>query len=111
MWIYGHLPLAIGLTAGGIGLEFLVAQEGEKVRWVAVGGIALALLAMGVIHLATERSDAPRGIVQAQARLLAASAVLVLGLMSESWAPNILLIALAVVIAAQVLVDQLVADS
>ena len=108
VWIYSHLPLAIGLTATGIGLEFLVAQEGESVRWVAVGGVALALFAMGVIHFATERDDPRRDIRQAQYRLAAAALVLVIGLVSESWEPNILLAALGLIVGAQVLADQLI---
>ena len=104
VWIYSHLPLAIGLTATGIGLEFLVAQEGHGVRWVAIGGMATALFAMGIIHFATER-EAGRDITQAQIRVGAAGVVLVLGLVSESWSPNVLLVALALVAISQAVTD------
>jgi low temperature requirement protein LtrA len=107
VWIYSHLPLAIGLTAAGIGLEFLVAQEAEDHRWIAIGGVALGLFAMAVIHVATERDDPRRDLIQAQARLVAAAAVLVVGLVSASWEPNVVLVTLALVIAGQVVVDQL----
>ncbi len=107
VWIYSHLPLAIGLTAAGIGLEFLVAQEHENVRWVAVGGLSLAFFAMAVIHFATERDDTRRDTNQARIRLLAAAAVLGLGLVSNSWAPNWVLVGLLIIVGAQVFADQL----
>ncbi|MDH3730782.1 MAG: low temperature requirement protein A, partial [Acidimicrobiia bacterium] len=109
VWIYSHLPLAIGLTAAGIGLEFLVAQEHENVRWVAVGGLSLAFFAMAVIHLATERDDTRRDTNQARIRLLAVAAVLGLGLVSNSWAPNWVLVGLLIIVGAQVFADQLLA--
>jgi low temperature requirement protein LtrA len=104
VWIYSHLPLAIGLTATGIGLEFLVAQEGHDARWVAIGGLALALFAMAVVHFATER-EGGRDITQARIRLGAAAVVLIVGLISEQWATNVLLVALALVVAAQAFAD------
>jgi len=104
VWIYSHLPLALGLTAAGIGLEFLVAQESHAVRWVAIGGMATALFAMGIIHFATER-EGGRDVTQAQIRLVAVAVVLVLGLVSESWSPNVLLVALALVAISQAVTD------
>lgn len=107
VWIYGHLPLAIGLTAAGIGLEFLVAQEAHEVRWIALGGVSLGLFAMAIIHIATERDDTTRDINQARIRLVGVAAALVLGLLSESWSPNAILIGLVLIVAAQVFSDQL----
>jgi low temperature requirement protein LtrA len=106
VWIYSHLPLAIGLTATGIGLEFLVAQEGHATRWVAIGGMALALFAMGVILFATEREEGPeRDITQARIRWTAAAVVLFIGLVSDSWETNVILVLLALIIGAQVFTD------
>jgi low temperature requirement protein LtrA len=107
VWIYSHLPLAIGLTAAGIGLEFLVAQDAAEHRWVAIGGMTLGLVAMAVIHIATERDYPRRDRIQAGSRLAAAAAVLGVGLVSASWEPNVVLTALALVIAAEVVADQL----
>ena len=106
VWIYSHLPLAIGLTATGIGLEFLVLQEGHGVRWVAIGGAALALFAMGVIHFATERDEGPeRDITQARIRWGAAALLLVVGLVSGDWETNVILVILALVAAVQIGID------
>ncbi len=105
VWIYTHLPLAIGLTASGIGMEFLVAQHGEEVRWIAVGGIAVALVSMAVIHIATERGDARRDTALISVRLIGALVVIVVGLVSASWATNIILVLLALTCAIQVAID------
>jgi len=105
VWIYSHLPLAIGLTASGIGLEFLVAQEGEDLRWVAIIGVIVAFIAMAVIHIATERHDQRRNALQASIRLTAALVVLVIGFMSAGWATNVILLMLALICAAQIAID------
>ena len=105
VWIYGHLPLAIGLTASGIGLEFLVAQEGESLRWVAIVGVIVAFISMAIIQIATERQDQRRSVVQASIRLTAAFAVLGIGFMSGAWATNTILAALALMCAVQIAID------
>ncbi|MCL1588722.1 MAG: low temperature requirement protein A [Actinomycetia bacterium] len=105
VWIYTHLPLAIGLTASGIGMEFLVAQHGEELRWIAVGGIAVALVSMAIIHLATERGDPRRDTALISVRIVGAFVVIVIGLVSASWATNIILLMLALTCAVQVAID------
>jgi len=110
VWIYSHLPLVIGLTASGIGMEFLVAQHGHEVRWIAVGGIAVALVSMAAIHLATERDDPQRDIALITMRLVGAFVVILIGVVSASWATNVILLALALTCAAQVAIDLVIAD-
>ncbi|MCL1593464.1 MAG: low temperature requirement protein A [Actinomycetia bacterium] len=104
-WIYMHLPLAIGLTASGIGLEFLVAQEGADVRWVAVTGIAISLAAMGGIHLATDREDHRTDLIQFQVRLGSAALVVLIGVAAGAWSSNTILFLLAGICFIQVGVD------
>jgi low temperature requirement protein LtrA len=110
VWIYGHLPLAIGLTASGIGLEFLVAQHSEGVRWIATAGLVLALVSMAMIHLATERHGTKRDATLIAVRLIGAMAVLVIGLLSESWTTNLILAALALICTAQVAIDLIITN-
>jgi len=102
VWIYIHLPLAIGLTASGIGLEFLVAQEGPDLRWIAIGGIAVALISMSVIHIATVRDDQRMGRIQTWIRAMSATIVVLIGFISSGWTSNAILAALAVVCFAQI---------
>lgn len=111
VWIYSHLPLAIGLTASGIGLEFLVAQHGEELRWIAVAGIALAFLSMAVIHVAMERRDRRRDIVLISGRLIGAVAVVAIGFASATWSTNLILFMLALTCAIQVALDLVFTES
>lgn len=58
VWFYTHLPLAMGITAMAVGAERLVRlAAGEPFhaadRWLLGGAFALALAALGVLHLAT----------------------------------------------------------
>ena len=109
VWIYGHLPLAFGLTASGIGIEFLVEQEGHELRWVAVLGVVGAFVSMAIIQIATERSDQGRSTLQASIRLGAAVFVLAIGFVSFDWPTNTILTALALICALQIAVDLVLA--
>ena len=63
LWIYSHLPLAIGLAMFGVSVEIAIvaADQGHEYhaaeRWLLVGSIALALSAMAVIQVASVQSD------------------------------------------------------
>ncbi len=53
LYIYGHLPLALGIAATGVGLEELVLHPDEALPspagWVAIGGVALCLVGAGIV--------------------------------------------------------------
>ncbi len=60
VWIYAHLPLTIAVTATGVAIKkavFFPPMEvaPAKYRWLLCGTLALALLAVSVIDLVTER--------------------------------------------------------
>ncbi|HEX9856545.1 MAG TPA: low temperature requirement protein A [Acidimicrobiia bacterium] len=106
VWIYAHLPLALALTATGIGLDFAVARHVEAAeRWLLVGSVAGALLAMAAIHVATDRGNSGRDRRQAQVRLVAVPFVLALGLLGSAVDSNVVLAGLIVIIGAQVVHD------
>ena len=109
VWIYGHLPLAIGLTASGIGFEFLVKQDGEQLRWVAIVGVIVTFVSMAVIQIATERQDLRRSDIQASIRLSAAVLVLLVGFASGAWTTNTILTVLAIICAVQIGIDLVLA--
>jgi low temperature requirement protein LtrA len=111
VWIYSHLPLAIALTASGIGLEFIVTQEFHTPeRMVLTLGVAGALMAMGLIHVATEAGPERHDELRARVRFGAAGVVLLLGLLGGDLAANWFVGVLAVVVLAQVGLD-IVLDS
>jgi low temperature requirement protein LtrA len=63
IWIYSHLPLAIGLAMTGVGVEhaIIAADHSHEYhldeRWVLVGGMALAFAAMTFISIASLRPE------------------------------------------------------
>lgn len=105
-WIYSHLPLAIGLTATGIGLEFLVVGEleGEQ-RWIFVLGMSIALAAMGMIHVSTEAGEERRDGLKSQIRFGSAGVLLLLGAVGGSLGSTAFGVVAAAIILAQLVVD------
>jgi low temperature requirement protein LtrA len=104
-WIYSHLPLAVALTATGIGLEFFVANHPEDGRGVVGWGMAFSLLSMAVIILATERGDDTKDRNQALVRIGGAAAAALIGLIAGAWTAMALLIAFTLVVVVQVAID------
>lgn len=54
-WLYTHLPLVIGITATGVGVEHIVAGEAgvalpNNERWLICGSVALCLITLGILH-------------------------------------------------------------
>lgn len=58
IWLYAHLPLAIGIAATGVGVEHIVSSPPgvalpSAERWLICGSVAVCLISLGVIHLIT----------------------------------------------------------
>jgi low temperature requirement protein LtrA len=60
LFVYGHLPVALGVVLAGVGIEELVLHPAELLpstgAWVLVGGIALYLLGSALILGGTHRT-------------------------------------------------------
>ncbi|MCX7595018.1 MAG: low temperature requirement protein A [Fischerella sp.] len=110
-WLYTHLPLAIGLTATGVGVEKILLSEPDlaltaAVRWLICGAVALCLLALGVIHFITVPiKNTLRSEVWVSHRIGAAAFVLVLATVGVGLLPVVLLGLVAVACAVQVALD------
>ena len=64
VWIYTHLPLAAALAIVGVALDQAILNAGEEPmlasqRWLLVGGVALALVSMAVIQIASIGQSPP----------------------------------------------------
>lgn len=71
LWMYSHLPLAMGIAAAGIAMERafrvpLDAPMPNGVRWTLFGGLAVCLLAFGTILIGAETNG--RGCARFLAR-------------------------------------------
>lgn len=59
VWIYSHLPLAVGLAMVGVGVEHAIIASDQQhyytspERWLLVGGVALALVAVVGVEVAS----------------------------------------------------------
>jgi low temperature requirement protein LtrA len=55
VWLYGHLPLVIGITAMGVGVKHVIMSDpmsglGDADRWLLCGSMALCLASLAVLH-------------------------------------------------------------
>jgi len=110
LWLYSHLPLAIGLAATGVGVEHLVLSDSGvglplTERWLLCGPIALCLLALAAIHLITCTLGTTRRKILALYRLGAAAFVLALVIVGESLLPLGLMALVAAACAIPVMLD------
>lgn len=106
-WLYGHLPLVIGIAATGVGVEHIVSSQMGKAlpdagRWLLCGAVALCMLALGVLHLT---GIIRRCYVRSQYRIGAAAGVVVLAVVGVNLLPVGVIGLVAMVCAVQVVLE------
>jgi len=115
VWIYSHLPLAVGLAMVGVGVEHaIVASDSQghytsPERWLLVGGVVLALGAMVGIEIASKRDirdDLRTKVILS--RFVVIAAALLVGLVGGLEAPATVVV-LAALCGALVLTDLVIA--
>lgn len=105
-WIYAHLPLVVAITTFGIGLEFLIAQKDHGPgRWMVGGGAAVVMLSLALMSVAANRGHDDLDRRQAWSRVAAAGVLLLIAVISGSWAPNAILVAVLIVTSAEITDD------
>ena len=105
-WIYGHLPLAIGVVATGIGLDSVLTEHsGVAERWILAGGLSTALLAMALIRYVTVNTAGLVANSKAIARLVAIPVVLIVGALAGDLPMGVTTTVLALVVAIEVFSD------
>jgi low temperature requirement protein LtrA len=107
-YLYGHIPLLLGLTAVGAGTHLAIEEAAhgalqDGARWAVCGGLALCLASITAIHLTTTGTGLREPAVWW--RLAAAGAALALAALTT--APLVLMLLLALVFLA-VLVAEVV---
>jgi len=107
IWLYGHLPLVIGLTATGVGVEHIVSSQPSVAlpapeRVLLCGAVALCLLALALLH----RTGVIRYCkVRSRFRLRSAVVLLVLAIVGKGLLPIVVIGLVALVCAVQVIQD------
>ncbi|MBW4577150.1 MAG: low temperature requirement protein A [Aphanothece sp. CMT-3BRIN-NPC111] len=107
VWLYGHLPLVIGLAATGVGVEHVVSNEAgtalsDAERWLICGSVALCLLSLGILH---RTGVIFKCKVRTKYRIGAAAVLLVLAALGRGLSPLIVIALVAVICTLQVLQD------
>jgi low temperature requirement protein LtrA len=111
VWLYAHFPLVVGLAATGVGVEHALTSDPAAAlpaaeRWLLCGAVALSLLAVGVIHLATAAAGSARcKQVQVMGRLAGAAVALLLAPLGAGLPPLAAIGALTAICACQVALD------
>jgi low temperature requirement protein LtrA len=110
LWLYSHLPLAIGLVATGVAVEHLVSSEAvlsDGVRWLLCSSVALCLTVLAVLHWITCTLGTRRRKSLIAYRLGAAVFVLVLAAAGSALSAVVLIGLIAVACVTQVVLDLL----
>ena len=107
VWIYGHLPLVIGLMATAIGLEGAVIGAGghdwpANERWLLIAGVGGGLVGMAIIEVATERMDNAVSRLKAQWRVGGGLIAGLIGIVGGLTGPLVTMILLVLLMATQV---------
>lgn len=111
IWLYAHLPLVIGLTATGVGIEHVVLSESgiplePPEQWLICGAVALCFLAIGAIHRTTVEAGSARcSKIQANYRIGGAAVVVVLAVAGIGVLPVVSIGLVAAICAVQVVLD------
>ena len=110
IWIYSHLPLALGLVAYGVGVKKLLLEIDhpvlpDKYRWLICGALLLYLLFIAVMESDTVREgDDFSATLRAVLGYGSAVLVLVVALLGSGWNSTLLIAVLAAVFALQIVV-------
>ncbi len=113
VWIYSHLPLAIALTAFGVGMKKLfLFSAGEpfldKYRWLISAALMLYLLFVALANLAVRhaRETLPNE-VRARHRVAAAGVLVILAMLGNALSPMLFIGLAAMAYIAQVIMNLL----
>lgn len=113
LWLYSHLPLAIGIAATGVGVEHVIVSKAgialpAAERWLICFSVALCLIALSIIHLITcTLGTTRRRKILAAYRLGSAAFILILAVAGVALSPIMLIGSVAVACAVQVVLDLL----
>lgn len=112
LWLYMHLPLAIGLTATGVGIEKIISRASsltipEIERWLICLAVAVCLLSLGVINFTGLIASNQRKRCKARIIYLLSSAALIIILVIAgiNLSPVELIGFVSVVCAAQIILE------
>lgn len=114
-WLYGHLPLSLGLTAVGVAVKKAIkidlADVPEPgVRWLLAGSLALVFVSIALIDACTERPNVQvNERIRIASRWVAGLVLLLLAQVGGSMTGGVFLGLVTAICAAQVVFDLMMA--
>ncbi len=107
VWLYGHLPLVIGLSVTGVGVEHLITSEAGNAlstpyRWLLCGGVAMCMLSLGLLH---RTGIIFKCKVRSKYRFGTAALLIILAIVGVGQSPLLIVGIVAVICATQVVQD------
>lgn len=114
LWLYSHLPLAIALTATGVGVEHVIKDFAKVLtasdRWLLCGSVALSLVVLAFLHRISCALGGRRNILVTY-RLVSATVVLLLAIAGGNLPTVVLVSLLAIACATQVILGLFQAET
>jgi low temperature requirement protein LtrA len=116
-WLYIHLPLIIGFTALGVGIEHVVLSDQNIIlpladKWLLCISVSICLFAISIIDITTEKSKPLSSNVPLIKKhsisiygITAAIIVIIIAAIKTSILPVYLISAMAIICAGQVVLD------
>jgi low temperature requirement protein LtrA len=118
LWLIGHFPLVVAITSVGVGLRHIIPNLHELAlsyseQWLVCGSVALCLGAQGILHLSSAYSYLYAGSTRdyhvsrrwATYRIISASMVLLVPILSIPLSPFLLICILAAMCIGQIIID------
>ena len=112
LWLYMHLPLAISLTATGVGIEKTISRVPsliipETERWLICLAVAMCLLSLGVINFTglIASNQRKRCKTRIAYRLGSAALIIILAIAGINFSPVELIGFISIVCAAQIILE------
>lgn len=115
VWLYGHIPLAVGATAVGVAVKKAISFRFDEVPptkygWLLAGALAVTFLSVAIIDSVTERKQAELSDrTRVNVRVASAFVLLLIAQVGRSMTAGVFLGVVAAVCVAQVLFDMLMA--
>ena len=112
LWLYSHLPLAMGIAGTGVGVEHIIVSAKKTTilpseeRWLICISLIICLVSLAIIHLITcTLGTVRKRKILAAYRLGSAAFILVIAIAGSQLSPVMLMILLGIACTIQVVLD------
>ncbi|MBE9229394.1 low temperature requirement protein A [Phormidium sp. LEGE 05292] len=112
LWLYFHLPLAIGIAGTGVGVEHIIVSAKKATilpsgdRWLICISLIICLVSLAIIHLITcSLGTVRKRKILAAYRVGSAALILAIAIAGSQLSPVMLMVLLGIACTIQVVLD------